>query len=92
MHNLGGNINWKNKDASNRTAFQAACFGGDFDVLEFLVSLDGIDINVVDKDLETGLHIACANNHFEIVQLLSTIPTLDITKVNKEMLKLLYFY
>ena len=51
------------------TALHLACYGGYFEIFQFLV-LKNANINEKNKHGETALHLACQRGHFEIVKLL----------------------
>ena len=66
--NLGGNINQQNEYGS--TMLILACKLGYKDIVEFLLSLDGIDKELKDNSDTTALMYSCHKGDFGIVQLL----------------------
>ncbi|EAY09454.1 ankyrin repeat protein, putative [Trichomonas vaginalis G3] len=47
-----------------------ACYNNSIDVVKFLITLDGIDINAQDYYGNTPLHEACRCNYRDIVEIL----------------------
>ena len=84
LHREGGNINFANRKERDRTTFQTACFFGDYEIVEFLLTLDDLDLNYADKDLETALHLAVSKNHADATRLLASHPSLDTILANEE--------
>eukprot|EP00761_Pharyngomonas_kirbyi_P012502 gb/GECH01012529.1/.p1 GENE.gb/GECH01012529.1/~~gb/GECH01012529.1/.p1 ORF type:complete len:128 (+),score=31.10 gb/GECH01012529.1/:1-384(+) len=62
----------------DRTALHTACEAGHFDVVQYLLTHNDIDINVQDARKKTPLHYACEKNNSDIVQELLNRPEINL--------------
>lgn len=67
-----------NKRYDNHTALTLACWRGDKKVVQFLLSVPGIDVNKETYCYESPLFIAAAQGYTDIVELLLSVPGIDI--------------
>ncbi len=57
-------------DEDNRLPLMIVCESGSIEIIEFVLSIQGIDVNIVNKDIETALHLAAMNGNAAIIELL----------------------
>jgi ankyrin repeat protein len=62
-------------------ALHQAAGHGLTDIVQFLLTLDSIDVNLRDLKGQTALHYAARWNQMEVIRLLLDVPGIDITAV-----------
>ena len=80
-------------DKNGHSALHLACLNNNEDIVKILISVPGIDINLLTKDMtplyyldnekdtETALHIACIEGNKNIVDLLLSVESIDVNCV-----------
>ncbi len=69
-----------NAGSSRLTALHAAAGNGAFEAVRVLLEVEGININVCDREegLKTPLYVALKNGHHEVAELLASDPRLEL--------------
>ena len=64
------------------TPLHTACDRGHTDIVRLLLSHDGIDVDIANRNGDTPLHAACSEGHTDIARLLLSHDGIDTTKAN----------
>ena len=64
----------------NASHTTVCCVNGHLDVVNALLSTDGIEINQAEKDGATPLSIACGKGHLEVVNALLSTDGIEINQ------------
>jgi ankyrin repeat protein len=67
-------------NSSNYTALMEACRGGELDMVQFLLGIEGIDIHRQDSLGRTAFCLAAEEGHSQVVKLLLTRDDIDINR------------
>lgn len=76
-------LNFRSAFSNGETAFAMACALGDYDLVDFLISLPGVDVNAPNNWNKTPLMYACIEIHYEIIRLLLSDPRVDVAAMDK---------
>ena len=85
--NQGVDVNQKAKgvkETRETTAIIMACFGGHFDVVQLLLSVNGIQVNQSKKNGTTPLFIACQRDCMKVVNALLAREEIQINQAMKD--------
>ena len=76
---LGASVNWQEKypPITRQTGLHIAAYYNHKDLVEFLLTQDGIDVNMTDWAHRTPLMLAVERNHVDIVRRLIRVEGID---------------